>query len=198
MAQRALEMSAASAIEIFTLITGIIFILMQIVQHKWMWYFDIISGAGALLMALLSSFWANALLQAYFIVMAVVGMVRWRRIRNDSGEDGLHVVKLSSRTAMTSAALAIIGGAVIWWILRSTSDPSPVADAASFILSIIATWWLACAYKEEWLLWLVADGIAVWMYASQSHWGMAVLYVCYVISCIAGFLHWKRKGKVVS
>lgn len=183
-----------NAIEIITLVTGIVFIVMQILQHKYMWYMNIVTSVGALAMALISSFWANAALQTYFIIMAIVGIVKWKRLRSGEKDEYIHIVDMPAKILGISAAITVIGGAIIYFVLLRTNDPNPIADALTFILSIIAAWWLARSYIEEWLLWIVADSVAIWLYASQSHWGMVVLYACYIISSFIGIHHWRKNG----
>lgn len=183
-----------NAIEIFTLITGLIFIIMQILQHKYMWYMDIATAAGALVMAIASRFWANAALQAYFIIMAVVGIIEWKRLRAGEKDEYIHVVEMPKRILGISAAITVLGGTLLYFILLRTNDPNPVADALSFILSIVAAWWLARSYIEEWILWIVADSVAMWLYASEAHWGMVALYAGYIISSFIGIAHWQKKG----
>lgn len=190
-------MDITGIIELFTLVTGVIFIVLQILQAKGMWLMNILSAAGAIAMALLSRFWANAALQTYFIVMGVVGIINWKKLGEKTPDNSVHVVPMTRKVLGTSAAIALLGGAAILWILLRTNDPSPVADAVSFILSIVAAWWLARSYKEVWFMWILADGVAVWLYASESHWGMAILYVCYVVSSVIGYIHWKRHGTVI-
>lgn len=187
-------MSIINIIEIFTLVTGLVFIVMQILQHKYMWYMNIVTAAGALVIALISKFWANAALQAYFIVMAIVGIVKWKRLREGEKDEYIHVVEMPKKILGVSAAITVLGGALLYFILLRTNDPNPVADALTFILSIVAAWWLARSYIEEWLLWMVADGVAIWLYASQSHWGMVALYAGYIISSVIGLIHWKKNG----
>lgn len=181
-------------IEIFTLLTGLVFIVMQIMQHKYMWYMNIVTAAGALVMALASRFWANAALQAYFIIMAVVGIIKWKRLRSGEKDEYIHIVDMPGKILGISAAITVIGGALIYFILLRTNDPNPIADALTFILSIVAAWWLARSYIEEWLLWIVADSVAIWLYASQAHWGMVALYAGYIISSFIGIAHWKKNG----
>lgn len=181
-----------NVIEIFTLVTGLVFIIMQIMQHKYMWYMNIVTAAGALVIALASRFWANAALQAYFIVMAIVGIIKWKRLRSGEKNEYIHVVKMPRSILGISAAITVLGGSLIYFILLRTNDPNPVADAISFILSIVAAWWLARSYIEEWIMWIIADGVALWLYASQAHWGMFALYVCYIISSFIGIVHWRN------
>ena len=69
-------------LEIFSLVMGIIYMVMQVFQGKYMWYFDLLTAGSAMIVAFSSHIWGNALLQAYFLVMATIGLIRWRRMES--------------------------------------------------------------------------------------------------------------------
>lgn len=184
-------------LSVLSLVTGIIFMVLEIFQNRYMWYADILTAGAAAAVALMSHLWASAALNIYFLVMAVVGFVRWRRLEEQTGEGEIHLVSMSKGVLFSSIAAALAGGALIWWALARTDDPRPALDAVSFILSIIATWWLTRSYLHQWTLWIAADALAAWMYAAELNWSMAALYVCYIVSAAVGFYHWRRKGKVI-
>ena len=171
--------------------------VLEVFQNRYMWYADIITAGAAAAVAFLSHLWASAALNLYFLVMAVVGLIRWRKLEENIEEGEMHIVKMSSRLLFISIAVTVFGGSLIWWALARTDDPRPVLDAISFILSIVATWWLTRSYLHQWTLWVVADAIATWMYAAELNWSMAALYFCYIISSVIGFVHWRRNGRFV-
>ena len=91
----------------------------------------------------------------------------------------------------------IAGTSVLFFLLRFLGDPKSVADAGATVLSAIATWWLAKSYPQQWLLWIVADAVSVWICWEQGMMSMAVLYIIYAISAIYGYYHWMRKGEYI-
>lgn len=187
-------------LQIFTFVTGIIYMVMQITQHKLMWHFDIMTAAGALIAAMTlsidgvwSPLWAQVALNSYFLTMAFIGIVRWKKLKG-SGDEKMVTVKLSGKILLAGIAIVIIGTPVIWKLLTFTSDKFPLMDAISMSFSIVAAWWLTRKHTEEWYCWIIADVLVVIMYALAGSWWMLALYVAYTISSVAGLIHWKKKG----
>ena len=61
-------------IEIFSLVTGVVFIIMQIIQHKWMWYLQLATAISAIIVASFNHLWGSAALNLFFTVMAFLGI----------------------------------------------------------------------------------------------------------------------------
>ena len=191
----------SSWIQIFSLATGIIYMVMQVFQHKWMWYFGLFTAGAALLVSLFNRddaglwapLWAQVAINAYFFTMDVVGIFSWKRIEN--GSDGaLHLVKLSRKAMTMFLSTALLAGPVLCFLLSLTNDPQPVADGISMTLSIIAQIMLTRSNLEQWYMWMAADSVAIIVYASQKDWWMVALYYCYLVNCVIGINHWRNKG----
>lgn len=191
-------------IQIFALVTGIIYMVMQITQYKLMWYVDLLT-AGAACYVSVANFqdgvwapvWAQAAMNAYYIVMAVVGIVKWKQFDEKSG-GRLHIVKPEKSDAAVAAAILAVGSPLLCFLLSRTNDPAPIADGLSMMFSIVGTWFLAKSFLENWAMWIAADILAVIIYGSQDAWWMAVLYFCYIISSVIGISHWKKNGIHIS
>lgn len=180
------------------LLAGLVFMVLQVLQHRWMWYLNLATSAASLAVTLMSSLWASAALNAYFIVMSVIGIFSWKKLaQKDEGRDRLRLVRPTSRMLVISILAAAVLCVGIWQILLAAKDASPFLDSLTLILSALATWWLTRSYKEQWYVWIVADTIALAMYVSQGLWGMAALFFFYVISSVIGLVHWRKKGVYV-
>lgn len=188
-------MDICGILEIVALVTGIAYMVLQVLQKRIMWYFNLVTSASSLAVTLMSRLWASAALDTYFIITSVIGIFTWRALARKDGEgDRVRLVRLTPSAVLVSAAVAVVGGVGIYFLLLHTNDASPVADAATMILSVIAAWWLTRPYIEQWYVWLAADLIAVIMYATQGLWGMMILFSLYSLSCFAGYIHWRKKG----
>ncbi len=66
------------SLEIFTLVTGVLFLIFEIRQSNWMWFFSLLSSAAAIVSFTRGGLYASAGLNVYYVVMAVVGAVQWR------------------------------------------------------------------------------------------------------------------------
>lgn len=192
-------MDICSILQTVALVMGIVFMILQVLQHKWMWYFNLATSAASIVVALMSSLWATAALDAYFMVMSVIGIFSYRKLaEKDGGQERIRLVRPTVKMLVISGLISIVAFVSIWQVLTVTKDASPVLDALTLVLSALATWWLTLSYKEQWYVWIVADTIALAMFVSQGLWGMAALFFFYVISSVIGLVHWQKKGTYVS
>lgn len=192
-------MDICSILQTIALVMGIVFMILQVLQHKWMWYFNLATSVSAIAVTLMNSLWASSALNAYFIVMSVIGIFSWKKLaQKDEGRDRLRLVRPTAKMLIASILTAAVLFAAIWQVLLVTKDSSPLLDSLTLVLSALATWWLTKSYKEQWYVWIVADTIALAMYVSQGLWGMAALFFFYTVSSVVGFIHWSKKGTYVN
>ncbi len=178
--------SNSSWIQIISLVCGVTYMILQIFQHKWMWYFSIMVSSTALLISVSNHeggawapLWAQVALNIYLIAIAVIGIFKWRKLEGESGGK-LHIVPLTRKRLLIVAAILAVGIPLLSIVLgRFTSDPAPWIDGPSLVL------------------WIVANILIITVYASQAKWLMAVMYTFYIVFCIIGYINWKKNGVVV-
>ena len=76
-----------------------------------------------------------------------------------------------------------------------TNNSLPYLDAGVTVLSFLATWMATRKYIENWLIWLVADPLAMVLYAMKGGWLYPVLFGVYTIMAIYGYIQWKKHLK---
>lgn len=186
-------------IEIFSLVTGVIFIIMQIVQHKWMWYMQLATAISAIIVASFNHLWGSAALNLFFTVMAFLGIYRWKKMEERSEPDRIHIARLSRKALPISFSIIFFGGSLMYFILTrpGVSDPYPFLDSITFVLSMVGSYWLTRSYIWQWLVWFIADSFGTVLYFSQGLNGMGILYSVYILSCIVGYINWKKNGVYV-
>lgn len=201
---------------IFTLVTGVLFLILEIRQNNWMWLFQLLSSAAAMVSFLTESLYASSALNLYYVVMAFVGFVQWRkdeqvRCTGPAAEEtnsaivpeekavagGIHLRRLSLKVALNSLAVLILGTVALFFLLRFLNDPMSVTDAGVTMLSGIATWWLAKSYPEQWILWVVADALSAFICLNQGMTAMGILYIIYTLSAVYGYWHWRKTGAYI-
>lgn len=185
-------------LEIFSLVTGLFYVWLQIRQNNWMWSVNILSCAAAIAVFLNRQLWANAGLNTYYCLMSCWGIYAWLRDSRKVKSGELHLKSLTKGIKTASASIALAGGFCLIQLLRALGDPAPLLDGAIGIAGIIGTWWLAQSYLENWMIWLVADALGVALCISQGLWWMAGLYAVYVAASVWGWHNWNRYGKLIS
>ncbi len=186
------------AIEIFALVTGIVYVVLEILQKNAMWVVGILTGAACAFEFAVTHVWASMGLNLYYVAMSVVGLIQWRKASGQVEEGDIHLRKVSLKAGILSAVLFTAGTAVMVPVLKATGDPAPFLDAVAVMLSVVGTWWLAQSYLEQWLIWIVADVLTTTLCLTTGQYWMAALYLVYIGSAVYGYIHWKSRGKYVS
>jgi len=190
--------SIIQAIEIFALVTGIVYVVLEILQKNAMWVIGILTGAACAFEFAVTHVWASMGLNLYYVGMSVVGLIQWRKASGQVEEGDIHLRKVSLKAGILSAVLFTAGTAVMIPVLKATGDPAPFLDAIAVMLSVVGTWWLAQSYLEQWFIWMVADVLTTTLCLTTGQYWMAALYLVYIGSAVYGYVHWKSRGKYVS
>lgn len=189
----------ANWLEIFSFITGVLFLIYEVRQKNMMWIICIVASSVCSVVFYRESLYASMCLNIYYVGTAVWGIFAWmrdaRRLKDEGSEkDKIHLRPLSLKAVIISLVAFVVLSVGLMFLLKEIGDESSVLDAMVFVLSIIATIWLVKTYLQQWLVWIVADILSTLMCFSQDMYWMALLYTFYSISAIYGFWHWKRRG----
>lgn len=182
------------AIEIFALVTGIVYVILEILQKNAMWILGIFTSLACAFSFGAQHVWASMVLNIYYVIVSVFGFIQWRKASVAVGEGIIHLAPLPRKVLLWSAVTLVLGSLVLIQLLRLAGDAEPRLDAVVTVLSIIATWWLAQSYLQQWLLWVIADLLTSMLCLLTGQYWMAILYLAYTGSAVYGYLHWKYNG----
>ena len=202
--------------QIFTLLTGVIYIVLEVRQKNFMWVVGIATSLAAMWVFFRQGLSASFGLNTYYFITAFIGLWQWRRNREtissqlevevtDSDEDIIVLNRLPFSTVVISAVVSVVGIFALSYGMSYLhrigildENPMSLLDSAATVLSAVATWWLVRSYRQQWWLWIVADTLSVVLCAMQGMWWMAVLYLAYVAAAVYGLHYWKLKGVYLS
>ena len=189
--------------EIFTLITGVIYIILEIRQKNFMWVVGILTSLAAMYVFFCQGLYASFGLNTYYLVTSFIGLWHWRRdkeILQAESDDSVHLNRLTRSAALVSVVVAVLGIMALTFGMKQLArlglqeNPMSLLDATATMLSVVATWWLVKSYIQHWWLWIIADALSTALCMSLGMWWMAALYGAYTASAIIGYRHWKRNG----
>ena len=70
-----------SVLEIFTLISGVIYIILEIRQKNAMWMVGILTSVAAMAVFFAQGLYASFALNAYYLITSAIGLWQWSRDR---------------------------------------------------------------------------------------------------------------------
>ena len=183
--------AAMPAWKIVAVLFGIAYVILAAKESLWAWFFAFF---GTLIYTIL--FWdgallSSALLNFYYMIMAVYGFILWRGGKQSTEELSITSWPLSKNITVIILGIII---SMLAGYLSSTYTPAKFAylDAFVMIFSVIATWMLAHKILENWLFWIVIDAAAVVLYWKSGYHATIVLFAFYTVLALYGHFTWRK------
>ena len=183
--------SAIPPAEWIAVALALAYLVLAVRQHIACWIFAAASSAVFLWLFARVGLVMQAVLQVFYIAMAVYGWYSWR---------GGAATAQSSRPVTTwpplwhlAAIVVVVLLSAVNGALSSSDSPAVVRylDALTAWGSVFATWLVARKVLENWLYWIALDLTAAGLYWSQGLAATALLFVLYSGIAVQGYRSWR-------
>lgn len=187
-------------LEIFGVISSIVYLYFSINRKVWLWLMGIISSSIYVIVFFNSSLYADMIQQLYYVVVSVYGYLRWiyRDKTYNQKSHQVEVARISKKAAVRMAILALIIFIIIYFsikflpnLLNIQSASIPLLDSILTALCFVGTWMLTKRYIEYWLIFIYVDAAYVFVYWYKGLYFTILLFVVYTIMAIIGYYKWK-------
>ena len=182
---------ALEAVNGLALATGVAYAVLAARRNRLCWIAGAVSSVCAAVLAGLNKLPMQAGLQVFYVAMSVYGWWSWKRSVSE-GEllVGVWPLGWHLAVAVLLAAMSLVSAR---WLLPSNVASWPLLDSLTTWFSLLATWLAARARLENWLYWIVINGLMVFLFYAQRVWGMAVLSLLLMGIAASGFIAWRRR-----
>lgn len=147
--------------------------------------------------------YADVIEQVYYLITGIAGWYMWASVkRRDSDDKKVLITTNSLKTNLLWVAGIAATSAVATWALSNVHTWAPVIfpepaslpaiDATTTIMSFAAQFLMMRRKLENWVLWIVVDIVAVWLYWYKEVPFVALLYLVFLFNAIYGFVSWKQ------
>lgn len=185
------ELTQFSTLEIIGVVTSLLYIYFATKENRLCFLFGLISSTIYVYICFSYQLYFDTLINFYYIIMSFVGWVMWSKNKNKVEE------KVKSIQNKTFLLYAIIGGLatlVFGGIALNYSDASlPFVDSFTTVFAIIATVMVVKKQIENWLIWIIVDGVGIGMYFYKELYFTSFLFLIYTIIAIRGYQKWKTQ-----
>ena len=189
-----------SYLEFFSVISGLTAVALSAKAHLWSWPIGIINVFLSAFFYYQIQLYPDMFLMGFFFVTNIMGWWRWAHPK--PGEEDRHnelKVSFMKRQQFVLLCLGGIAGTVIVgslasklheWLPLLFNLPSayPYADSFILVMSVITTFFMIQKKVECWIIWIVVDVVATWLYFVKEAKFFAFEYLVFTI--IASFALW--------
>ena len=180
-------------IEIFGVVTGIIYVILEVRQNRLLWPLGIITSAAYVIIFFTGKFYADMGLQVYYVLISIYGWYYWSRGGSQRERQELPVVRINNKQSLLLFIVLLFIWAVIYVVLdRYTDSTVPVGDSFTTAMAIVATWMLTRKIIEQWFLWIIANSVSIGLYICKGLYPTVILYAVYTAMAVYGYIEWNR------
>lgn len=178
----------STPLEAFGFVTGGWCVWLTVKEHIWNFPIGLANSAIYLVVFLRARLFADSGLQVVYLVLGFWGWYWWMK-----GGEQRTTLKVSKTPRWEWPVLLGILAAGTYGFtiyLQSIKDAAPFLDALTTVMSLIAQYMLTRKYLENWWVWMAADVIYVGLYIYKSLYLTSVLYMIFIVLCVAGLKAW--------
>jgi nicotinamide mononucleotide transporter len=185
-----------NAWEVFGFITGGYCVWLVVLENIWNWPIGIINAVAFLVLFTSSKLYADAGLQAVYVVLNALGWYWW--LHGGKHKSKLKIGHIGLIETAILAGLGVVATILFSRFLKSVGDVAPFLDALTTVSSLIAQYMLTRKYLENWYVWIATDIIYIGLYAAKHLILTGVLYAVFLTMCCVGVHDWRRSSKQVT
>jgi len=196
-----------SYLEFYAVISGSIAVFLSAKANIWSWPIGIINVILSGIFYYQIQLYPDMFLQIFFFVTNIMGWWRWGNPKPEE-EDRKNELKISYMKWTQFALLSIIGILGTWFIGAMASNlhewfpllfnlPSayPYVDSFILVMSVVTTFFMIQKKIECWIIWIVVDVVATYLYFLKGAKFFGVEYFVFTILAAFGLWNWIKEYK---
>lgn len=183
--------------ERISIATGLIYIVLSVRQKPLCWPIGIVSVGIWMVVVFNGKLYMDAFLQFVYVVLGFYGWWQW--LRGGENETPLPVRTVDRPLALKLAGIGVVAVIIFGYISQYVLDAAfPWLDTITTVISLIAQYLLARKYLENWILWIVANSMYIYIYFAKGWTGYSGLMAVYTVMAVAGLYSWYKSMQAES
>jgi nicotinamide mononucleotide transporter len=185
--------AAMSPLEVASVAFSLAYLVLAVQQNVLCWPAALIGTLLSLLLFVEARLYPESALQVFYAAMAIYGWRQWqRRDLSSNTIVQLPVGTWPPRYHVLAIVGSLLAAGVLGTLLSRTDAAFPYLDSFTSVGAVITTYMVAKKILENWIYWLVIDGLTIYIYWSRELYLYAFLFVIYLVLVVIGFFRWHR------
>lgn len=168
------------------------YVILATFENKWCWVFGIASSAMLVYLCFTGHLFLESGLNVFYVLIGFYGWYQWLYGSREKSE-----LTITSFSLKNNIVLILIG--LTFWLPlgfishRYSTQALPYLDAFITAFSIIATWMQAKKIIENWLFWILLNGLGILLYSYRGFYLIALLSIIYTLLSVSGYFSWRKR-----
>ena len=189
-----------SAWEAFATVLALLYVVLAAKGNMWCWPAALVSTAIYSIIFFDVSLIMESLLNVYYMAMAIFGWFSWffakRKSAQLTHQDTVELPIVSwtvKRHLMGIVILVPIALVLGYWMDSNTHADFAYLDTLTTVFAVYTTYLVAIRVLENWLYWIVINGISIYLYISKELMFLTALMFAYTVLAMWGYYTWSKQ-----
>jgi nicotinamide mononucleotide transporter len=196
-----------SFIEFFGTVAGAVAVWLSAKGNIWSWPIGLINVTLFFFLFYQVQLYPDMFLQVFFFITNLMGWWRWSHpsIQEENARHELKISLMSRQWLLTFTLIGVAGTFItgtlagnlheFFPVLFSQPSAFPYADSFVTVMSIVATYLMVQKKAECWIMWIMVDAVATYLYFSKGILFVSIEYLVFCFIAAFGFMTWLREYK---
>ena len=194
-------------VEVLGVIFSTLYVVFAIKEKPSAWIFGGIGAVFYIFAYYENKFYADMSLQFYYVAISIYGFWNWKwgkkgvaqvndpdRSEDPVRSDCLRVSSLSlNQWGWTVLGIVVCFSIYVTILVNFTDSPVAVGDSFTTAACIVATYLASKKRLENWLIFIVADVVAIGLYIQKEMYPTVFLFVIYTTMAVVGYWQWRKE-----
>ena len=179
-------------IEIIIFIFGILSVYFAKKENVLVYPTGIICTILSVYIMFNAKYYADMSINIYYSIMSVYGWFQWKKITNG---EVLSISRTNMREKIIGIVLFLITAIICIYIYKFFNYKLQInnyLDIFTTSLFFTAMWYMAKKKIENWILWIVGNTFAVYIFFDRQLYIIAIQYIIFTILAISAYIEWKK------
>jgi nicotinamide mononucleotide transporter len=185
-----------SLIELIAAALGLVSVWLTVRQNIWCFPIGIVMVTLYAYVFYDAKLYSDMLLQIIYVVLQVWGWYQWKK---GDEQQNLPITWLNNGQRLLALATVLLATAALGtFMFRQTDAAFPYIDASLTATSLVAQGLMTYKKIENWVLWIIADIVYVFVYWQRDLPITAVLYAIFLVMASVGLYEWIRERRRIT
>ena len=185
--------SSLSWLEVFAVFTSYVCTFLCVMERRINYPIGAISTLAYCVLFYQYGLVASTGINAFLTVYLIYGWLRWK-----SDEDTRPITPMSIKDWVLHLAVAGVGYLIIVWIASALGGTLAWTDSVIFPLTVLAQFMMDNKKFENWYVWAVLNGFAIYTYFAAGLTLVGFQYIFFFLNCFYAIYMWKRSKEVTA
>lgn len=180
------------SIEIIVFIFGIASVYFAKKENIFVYPTGLIATILSVYLMYKAAYFADMNINIYYSIMSVYGWVYWKKNLN---QKPLAITTTTTNEKIIGLFLAVFSMLFCFFVykyFKVVFKLNNYLDILSSGIFFTAMWFMARKKIENWPLWIIGNGIVIYLFIDRQFYIVALQYIIFTILAVSAYFSWKK------